>query len=37
VWLKPYERPHADAMRDYLAWELQLPAQIARDGDLQFR
>jgi rhodanese-related sulfurtransferase len=42
AWLKPYERPQdqAAAMRDYLSWEVDLPARIARDGSanfLQFR
>jgi len=38
VWLKPYERPsdRAAAMRDYLAWEIDLPARIARDGSANF-
>jgi rhodanese-related sulfurtransferase len=38
VWLKPYERPsdHAAAMREYLAWEVDLPARIARDGSATF-
>ena len=38
VWLKPYERPsdRAAAMRDYLAWEVDLPARIARDGSANF-
>ena len=33
-WLKPYERDEGveQAMRDYLAWELGLVEQIARDG-----
>jgi rhodanese-related sulfurtransferase len=38
VWLKPYERPHdtTQAMRDYLAWEVDLPARIAADGTARF-
>jgi len=38
AWLKPYERPHdkAAAMRDYLSWEVDLPARIARDGSANF-
>jgi rhodanese-related sulfurtransferase len=38
VWLKPYERPsdHAAAMREYLAWEVDLPARIVRDGSATF-
>jgi rhodanese-related sulfurtransferase len=38
VWLKPYERPseRAAAMREYLAWEIDLPARIARDGSANF-
>jgi hypothetical protein len=38
VWLKPYERPHdtTQAMRDYLAWEVDLPARIAADGTAKF-
>src|SRR4029077_251840 len=38
VWLKPYERPsdHAAAMREHLAWEVDLPARIARDGSATF-
>lgn len=43
VWYKPYD--HRDkgeeavrqAMRDYLSWEVDLVAQIARDGDTNFR
>ena len=33
-WLKPYERERGveQAMKDYLAWELGLVAQIGRDG-----
>jgi hypothetical protein len=38
VWLKPYERPHhsADAMREYLEWEVDLLARIAQDGSTSF-
>ena len=38
AWLKPYERPseRAAAMRDYLSWEVDLPARIARDGSANF-
>jgi rhodanese-related sulfurtransferase len=38
LWLKPYERPsdHAAAMREYLSWEVDLPARIARDGSATF-
>ena len=38
IWLKPYERPsdHAAAMREYLSWEVDLPARIARDGSANF-
>ena len=39
VWYKPYDRSHGieDAMQAYLRWELNLPDQIARDGDAKFR
>src|SRR5262249_51930108 len=38
AWLKPYERPHdkTAAMREYLSWEVDLPARIARDGSANF-
>lgn len=39
VWYKPYDRS-ADQeahMRDYLNWEVDLVAQIARDGDARFK
>jgi rhodanese-related sulfurtransferase len=38
TWLKPYERPSdtTKAMRDYLAWETDLPARVARDGSADF-
>jgi rhodanese-related sulfurtransferase len=38
AWLKPYERP-ADttkAMSEYLSWEVDLLARIARDGTTNF-
>ncbi|HLI11255.1 MAG TPA: rhodanese-like domain-containing protein [Alphaproteobacteria bacterium] len=39
VWYRPYDRRESveAAMRDYLKWEVDLPAQIARDGDARFR
>ena len=39
VWYKPYDRARGveDAMQAYLRWELNLPDQIARDGDARFR
>jgi rhodanese-related sulfurtransferase/predicted metal-dependent enzyme (double-stranded beta helix superfamily) len=39
VWHKPYDRSRGieDAMQAYLRWELNLPDQIARDGDAKFR
>jgi hypothetical protein len=38
VWLKPYERTsdRATAMREYLSWEIDLPARVARDGSASF-
>jgi rhodanese-related sulfurtransferase len=38
VWLKPYERAsdQTAAMREYLSWEVDLPARIARDGSANF-
>lgn len=38
VWLSPTQRPgdRAAAARDYLAWELALPAQVATDPDVRF-
>jgi rhodanese-related sulfurtransferase len=38
LWLKPYEQPAGvtAAMADYLAWETDLPARIARDGSAGF-
>ena len=39
VLLKAFERREKrdDAMRDYLQWELDLVAQVRRDGTIQFR
>jgi hypothetical protein len=39
VWLKPYEREagQTDAMQEYLSWEVDLLARIARDGSVNFR
>jgi rhodanese-related sulfurtransferase len=38
VWLKPYERPNdtTKAMDEYLAWEVDLLARLARDGSANF-
>ncbi len=38
VWLRPYDRGAGveDAMREYLAWEIDLVAQLARDGTARF-
>ncbi|HLH75366.1 MAG TPA: rhodanese-like domain-containing protein [Candidatus Binataceae bacterium] len=38
VWYRPYQNRQGpeDAMRAYLAWELGLLEQIARDGDARF-
>jgi rhodanese-related sulfurtransferase len=38
AWLKPYERPDdsTQAMNEYLAWEIDLPARIERDGSTRF-
>ncbi|MFL6796681.1 MAG: rhodanese-like domain-containing protein [Xanthobacteraceae bacterium] len=38
AWLKPYERGNASskAMREYLAWEVDLLDRVARDGSLAF-
>jgi rhodanese-related sulfurtransferase len=38
-WLKPYERPGdpTQAMKDYLAWEIDLLARIERDGTTNFK
>jgi len=39
VWYKPYdhETGRENAMREYLSWEVDLVAQLARDGDAKFR
>ena len=39
AWLRPYQQPGdvEERMRAYLAWEGNLVAQIARDGDHRFR
>jgi len=39
VWYKPYDQQAGveQAMRDYLAWEVNLVAQIRREGDVGFR
>jgi rhodanese-related sulfurtransferase len=39
VWLRPYDRAksQAEAMNEYIAWELGLVAQVERDGTAQFR
>ena len=39
VWYKPYEQASSvrEAMQGYLDWEVNLVAQIERDGDAQFR
>jgi len=38
VWTKPYHRDLGveEAMRQYLTWEVNLVAQIERDGDAPF-
>jgi len=38
AWLKPYERPNdtTKAMSEYLSWEVDLIARIARDGSTNF-
>ena len=38
IWYKPYERASSvrDAMQGYLDWEVNLVAQIERDGDARF-
>lgn len=38
IWYKPYEQASSvrDAMQGYLDWEVNLVAQIARDGDARF-
>ncbi len=39
VWYRPYDRTAnvEEAMQDYLAWEVNLVKQIARDDDVAFR
>jgi rhodanese-related sulfurtransferase len=39
AWYKPYDRRAGveAAMKDYLSWEVDLVAQIERDGDARFR
>ena len=39
VWLRPYEDSQdiEQSMRDYLSWEIDLVAQIERDGTAIFR
>jgi hypothetical protein len=39
VWYRPYERTDAieEAMQAYLDWEVDLVAQIERDGTARFR
>jgi 3-mercaptopyruvate sulfurtransferase SseA len=39
VWLKPYDRSggQAAAMKEYLAWEIDLLQRIERDGTCSFR
>lgn len=39
VWLRPYDREQGveAAMKEYLSWEVDLVAQIERDGDARFR
>jgi rhodanese-related sulfurtransferase len=39
MWLRPYDRTGGveQAMNEYLAWELDLVAQIERDGGARFR
>jgi rhodanese-related sulfurtransferase/predicted metal-dependent enzyme (double-stranded beta helix superfamily) len=39
AWYRPYDRKAGveAAMKDYLNWELDLVAQIERDGDARFR
>lgn len=38
VWLRPYDRSAGaeQAMRDYLAWEVDLPRQVEGDGTVAF-
>jgi hypothetical protein len=39
AWYRPYDRKSGveAAMKDYLSWEIDLVAQIERDGDARFR
>jgi len=39
AWYRPYDRKAGveAAMKDYLNWELDLVAQIERDGDARFK
>jgi len=39
VWYRPYDNQSGveAAMRDYLSWEVDLVAQVNRDGDARFR
>lgn len=39
VWYRPYDQagPVEAAMRTYLAWEVELPERIKRDGTARFR
>ena len=39
IWYKPYEQASSvrEAMQGYLDWEVNLVAQIERDGDARFR
>ncbi|MBI3514974.1 MAG: thiosulfate sulfurtransferase, partial [Proteobacteria bacterium] len=39
AWYRPYDRKAGveAAMKDYLSWELDLVAQIERDGDARFK
>lgn len=39
VWFKPYDNDEAqeDAMKEYLSWEINLVAQIERDGTTNFK
>ncbi len=37
TWRRPEDATSERWMRDYIAWEVALPEQIARDGDARFR
>lgn len=39
VWYKPYDNAQGveHAMKEYLSWEVDLVAQLARDGDARFK